>query len=308
MPDRTAAASAVRILSGTATVIPTTVQPVAVFDSGIGGLTVVRALRDCLPHEDIVYFGDTARVPYGTKTRETVTRFTLENCAFLMRMAPKCIVAACHTVSAVAVPSIAGEFPVPLIGVVGPGADAAVRACGPRDLIAVAATEATVRSNAYKNAIAAIDAGRPVVQAACPLFVPLAEEGIDAADPIVRLAVSRYLGPVRRLSPAAMVLGCTHYPMLRDAIGEFFDGGVTLIDPAASTAQIVERTLRAMNALSPSGGRGSLHCYVSDDPSRFQVLGSRFLGEPIPDVVRVCPDELGIAAGDAVVAAACRRA
>ncbi len=267
-------------------------RPIAVFDSGLGGLTVVRALRHTLPNEDIVYFGDTARVPYGTKTRETVLRFTRENCAFLLRLNPKCIVAACNTVSATAVPTVAHELSVPVLGVVTPGATAAVEAAGPGGLVGVIATEATIASNAYRNAIALLGSGVAVVQTSCPLFVPLVEEGLPADDPLIALAISRYLEPLRRLSPRVVVLGCTHYPMLRGALGRFFGSGVTLVDSATSTATAVGRRLAAMNALSTRAERGSLHCYVSDHPRRFQTVGSRFLGEPIGEVVRVCSEEL----------------
>ena len=267
--------------------------PIAVFDSGLGGLTVVRELRRRLPHEDVVYLGDTARVPYGTKTPETVMRFARENCGFLLRMNPRCIVAACNTVSAVCLPALAEELPVPLFGVVSPGAAAAVEIAGKDGLIAVLATGATVASNAYKNAICGLDPGRAVVQTSCPLFVPVVEENLDASDPIVQSIVERYLAPLKRLSPSVVVLGCTHYPMLREALSRFFGDSVTLIDSASSTARVVSKALGASGALSQPPARGSLHCYVSDSPKRFQTVGSRFLGEPIPDVVRVCPEDIG---------------
>lgn len=270
-------------------------QPIAVFDSGLGGLTVVRELRRRLPQEDFVYFGDTARVPYGTKTRDTVMRFAREDCAFLLRLNPKCIVTACNTASAVCLPHLAEELPVPVFGVVDPGAAAAVEAARAHDLIAVIATEATIASNAYKNAICALEPRLAVVQTSCPLFVPLVEEGLDPADPIIRLTIDRYLAPLHRLSPAVLLLGCTHYPMLGEALADYFGSSTRLIDSASSTARMVERTLGAMNALSVSPKRGSLHCYVSDNPKRFGVVGARFLGQPIPDVVRVCPQELSAA-------------
>ena len=267
-----------------------TERPIAVFDSGLGGLTVVRAIREELPAEDIVYFGDTARIPYGTKSRETVIRFARENCEFLMRTRPKCIVVACNTASALAVEVLADEIPVPLIGVVQPGAVAAVDA-QPAGLIAVLATEATVASNAYRDAIAAIDSRRAVIQASCPLFVPLVEEGLDSSEPIVRMVVERYLGPIKRLRPGVVVLGCTHYPILREAVSEFLGSHVVMVDSGQSTARAVKRALGTMNALSGGVQRGSLHCYVSDHPRRFQSIGSRFLGEPVCDVVGICPED-----------------
>jgi glutamate racemase len=266
-------------------------RPIAVFDSGLGGLTVVRELRRRLPHETLIYFGDTARVPYGTKSAATVTRFTQENCAFLRRFDPQCIVAACNTASALAVPALAEELDVPLIGVVEPGARAAVAACDDGALIAVIATEATVSSNEYRHAISRIKPSVPVVQKACPLFVPMVEEGRTPEDRLVRLAVSEYLEPLRRLAPSVVVLGCTHYPLLRPAISAFFGDGVAVVDSAAATALTVERLLRN-EVDGQDRARGALLCYVSDNPQRFQSVGSRFLGEPITDVVRVCPEEL----------------
>lgn len=267
-------------------------RPIAVFDSGLGGLTVVRSLRDRLPAEDIVYFGDTARVPYGTKTPETVRRFSREICAFLLRMNPKCIVAACNTASAVCLPQLADDIAMPVVGVVTPGAKSAIAASNPGDLVAVIGTEATVASNAYRNAIHELDPRRPVVQVACPLFVPIVEEGVFTSDPIVQMAVDRYLAPVRRLKPTAVLLGCTHYPMIRDAIAAYLGDSVSLIDSGDATADTVADMLKRLGALSDLQGRGSLHCYVSDHPSRFQTVGSHFLGSAIPDVVRVCPEQL----------------
>ncbi|MCH7527223.1 MAG: glutamate racemase [Planctomycetes bacterium] len=272
--------------------------PIAVFDSGLGGLTVVRELRRLLPEEDVVYFGDTARVPFGGKSPETVLRFARETCAFLLRMNPKCIVAACNTVSAVCLRSLVDEIPVPVFGVVQPGVEAALEAAKDGDMIAVIATEATIDSNAYDHAIHAIDPERAVVQTSCPLFVPLVEEGWSPTDSLVRTVIERYLGTLRRLSPGVVVLGCTHYPMLRRSLAEFFGELVTLIDSAGTTAKAVENELRKRKVLSETNERGNLHCYVSDNPKRFESVGSRFLGETIYDVVRVCPEELARATTD----------
>jgi glutamate racemase len=278
--------------AGTESIVSGDRRPIAVFDSGLGGLTVVRALRKRLPHEDIVYFGDTARVPYGSKTRETVLRFSRENCSFLQRLDPKCFVAACNTVSAVCLPDLESEVSAPVFGVVRPGARAAVEESGDRDFIAVIATEATVASNAYQTAIHALDPDRAVVQVACPLFVPLVEEGLDESDPIVTLTIERYLRSLALMSPASVVLGCTHYPMLRRALAAYLGTGVRLVDSGGCTADAVAQRLASLGALSPSSSSGSLHFYVSDHPKRFQTVGSRFLGEPILDVVRVCTEEL----------------
>lgn len=265
-------------------------RPIAVFDSGLGGLTVVRALQRRLPAETVVYFGDTARVPYGPKSVEAVTRFTREIVHFLLRFEPKCIVVACSTASAVALPEVAGEFDVPMIGTVAPGAAAAVRASEGR-LVAILATEATIASNQFRDAINRLNPRIPVVQKACPLFVPLVEEGREEGNELIRLAVAEYLEPVRRLHPAVAVLGCTHYPMLRGAIAEFLGDAVTLIDTSEAVSAAVHALLERCAALSASDGRGRLFCYVSDNVQRFQSIGSRFLGRTVTDVVRTCPEE-----------------
>ena len=271
--------------------MPAETRPIAVFDSGIGGLTVVRELRRRLPHQHLVYFGDTARLPYGTKSAETVQRFTEEIVRFLLRLDPCCIIAACNTASAVAVPPLARRSDIPLIGVVQPGARDAVAAARDGDVVAVIATSATVSSNAYRNAISQLNRHLAVVQKACPLFVPLVEEGRTEDDTLVRVAVREYLEPVRRLKPAVVVLGCTHYPMLPRAVGEFLGPRTTLIDSARSTARYVARLVAGPAALRRNADPGRLLCYVSDNPQQFQSIGSRILAEPITHVARVCPEE-----------------
>jgi glutamate racemase len=274
--------------------VPVERRPIAVFDSGVGGLTVVRELRRRLPHQPLVYFGDTARVPYGTKSAETVCRFTDEIVRFLLRLDPCCIVAACNTASAVAVPVMARRLEVPLISVVMPGAKDAVAAAQHGDLVAVIATSVTIASNAYRNAIIQLNPRLAVVQKACPLFVPLVEEGRSADDHLVRAAVREYLEPIRRLRPAVVVLGCTHYPMLKRAVQEFLGQHTVLIDSATSTAHYVERLVRGAASLSSPDDPGRLLCYVSDNPQQFQSIGFRILGEPITEVARVCPEEFAI--------------
>jgi glutamate racemase len=288
--------------------VPIDYRPIAIFDSGLGGLTVVRELRRRLPQHHLVYFGDTARVPYGTKSAEAVTRFTGEIVRFLLRFDPCCIVAACNTASAVAVPTVARGLDVPLISVVLPGAQDAASAARDGQVVAVIATTATISSNAYRNALNRLNPALAVVQKACPLFVPLVEEGRRPDDALVRMAVREYLEPIRRLHPSVVVLACTHYPMLKPAIGDFLGPETALIDSATSTARHVESLTREMTgphlsappppvedgstrALRPSGDPGRLLCYVSDNPQQFQSIGSRMLGEPITDVVRVCPEE-----------------
>jgi len=264
-------------------------RPIAVFDSGVGGLTVVAELRRRLPGEDIVYFGDTARVPYGIKSSQTVTQFALQNCRFLLRFDPKLIVAACNTASAVALDGLRRALDVPVCGVIEPGAREAVRRAE-GGMVAVIATEATIASDSYRRAIHRLDPTVPVVQKACPLFVPIAEEGRRADDPLLALAIRDYLDPVRELRPRVLVLGCTHYPLLRGPLSAFFGPQTVLVDSAEQTAQAVENLLRERDALLPRPLGGRLRCYVSDNPQRFQVIGSRFLGEPITNVVWVSPD------------------
>lgn len=263
-------------------------QPIAVFDSGLGGLSVVRHLRQVLPDENIVYFGDTARVPYGSKSRRTVARFAREACRLLLQSDPKLIVAACNTVSALALDDVAPELPVPLVGVVAPGARAAVERAAGRP-IAVIGTEATIASDAYPVAIRALLPGADVRGVACPLFVPLVEEGRDGDDPLVQMAVRDYLRDLAG-QIGVIVLGCTHYPLLRDAIAAFLGDGVDVVDSGRETALTVQAALRHTGGLSRSAQRGSMRCCVSDNPTRFRRIGSRFLNEEIDIVESVEPE------------------
>ncbi len=263
---------------------------IGVFDSGIGGLTVVRELRRRLPQEDIVYFGDTARVPYGIKSSETVTRFSRANCEFLLRFDPKLIVVACNTASAAALPTLKASLPVPALGVVEPGAkEAVLKADG--HTIAVIATEATINSDAYRRAMKRIQPDVRVVQKPCPLFVPLAEEGRPCNDPITQAVVRDYLEPIVRLDPRVMVLGCTHYPLLKGAIAEVMGPQVELVDSGAQTAKTVVARLKADEALADRSEPGRLSCYVSDNPQRFREIGQRFLDHPVVDVTWISPDQ-----------------
>ncbi|MCK4341241.1 MAG: glutamate racemase [Phycisphaerae bacterium] len=263
--------------------------PIAVFDSGLGGLSVVRHLRQILPREDLVYFGDTARVPYGIKSRPTVAQFALETAGFLLSFEPKLIVAACNTASALAMDDLRRELPVPVIGVVEPGARAAVR-LAEGDPLAVIGTEATIGSEAYRRAIRALAPEQPVVPKACPLFVPLVEEGRDCNDPIVKLTVETYLAPLRAQHVKVVVLGCTHYPLLRDAIGSYLGPEVHIVDSGRETSLAVRQHLREHGGLSTDGTPGSMRCYVSDNPQRFEQVGSRFLTEAIEYVELVEPE------------------
>jgi len=264
-------------------------RPIAVFDSGLGGLTVVRALQEQLPREPIVYFGDTARVPYGTKTSRTIVQFAEQDCHFLLRFNPKLVIVACNTASALALDELSTRVEVPLLGVVRPGAAEAVRRANGQ-AIAVLATESTVASEAYPRAIHALSPNTPVTQQRCPSLVALIEEGRGNDDPILQALLDEYLAGVRRLNPAIVLLGCTHYPLIADALARLVPDA-EVVDSTDATARQVSEMLARSNALSSSGDRGRLHCYVSDNPQRFREVGGRFLGHPIRDVTWVTPEQ-----------------
>lgn len=268
--------------------------PIGVFDSGIGGLTVVRALSRRLPAADIVYFGDTARVPYGTKSATTVRRFSVENTHFLLNQGVQLVVIACNTSSSVALDTLRRQFEIPIIGVVEPGARAAVAATR-SGRIGVIGTYGTVASGSYDQAIRALLPSAEVSAVACPLFVPLAEEGwID--HPVTRSVAAEYLAPLRAAHIDTLVLGCTHYPVLRDDIASVFAGEpVVLVDSAAEVAHEVaahlapEATERGEEA---PGTEGTCAFYVSDIPARFRDVGGRFLGRPLDQVELVDQTDL----------------
>jgi len=256
-------------------------DPIGIFDSGMGGLTVMRALRARLPQEHFLYLGDTARLPYGTKSADTVTRYAVTAARALTARGIKLLVVACNTASSVALPALEEALaPLPVIGVIQPGADAAL-AAAPQGPIAVIATEGTVKGGAYVRAIQARDPAMPVVQQAAPLFVPLAEEGIVTGD-IARLAAERYLNPLLATMPRprALVLGCTHFPVLRDTIAAVAGPDVALVDSAETTAARVAQLLRDKDLLN-AGTAGSARFLATDAPDRFSRVGEIFLGAPI---------------------------
>jgi len=260
-------------------------HPIGIFDSGVGGLTVYRALHERLPNERFVYLGDTARVPYGTKSLATVERYAVENSRFLQAHGIKLLVVACNTASALALPAIRKAVKVPVMGVIEPGSRAAIEiADGGK--IGVIATEATVQSHAYAQAIAAMGSDAEVIERACPLFVSLAEEGW-ANSPVARIVAQDYLSEFKKTPVAALVLGCTHYPILRDVISETVGANVNLIDSGAATARDVEALLEKSDLThdEPLGlyQERSLcddldHFYVTDAAERFAKVAERFLG------------------------------
>ncbi|MGC9454716.1 MAG: glutamate racemase [Phycisphaerae bacterium] len=268
-------------------------RPIAVFDSGLGGLTVVREIFRTLGGEDVVYLGDSARVPYGTKSPQTVRRFAVENLAFLLSHRPKLVVVACNTASAAALDVLRQACPVELVDVIGPGAAAACRQTdGP---IGVIGTEGTIASGAYERAIAEIDPNREVAGRACPLLVPIVEEGRDQGDPIVLAVLSDYLRDVQRRRPGALILGCTHYPLLSEAIAKVMGPDVSLVSSAAAAAAEARRRLTLTGGISPRASGGRLRCFTTDSPERFRRLGeARFIGgtRSIDEVLAVGTDEL----------------
>lgn len=275
-------------------------QPIGVFDSGLGGLSVVRHLRQQLPHENIVYFGDTARVPYGSKSSRTVQTFALECARYLLRFDPKMLVAACNTASALALDVLQHELPIEVVGVVEPGARAA-RAHAANGAIAVLGTEATITSGAYERMLVELTGpAQRIRQIACPLFVPIVEEGRDSDDPVVQGAVAGYLSQLKDTAVRVVVLGCTHYPLLAPAIARYLGPLVTIVDSGKETALEVRRRLLALNLANQSGEQGSLRCFVSDNPPRFRTVGARFLEEPVVDVEPVLPEDYVSQALDSV--------
>lgn len=254
-------------------------QPIGVFDSGMGGLTVMRALVQRLPNESFVYLGDTARLPYGSKSADTVRRYAVQCASALMRHRIKLLVVACNTASASALPALTEALkPIPVLGVIEPGADAAVKAA-PSGRIAVIATEGTVNGRAYERAIRSRNPAAVVTQQACPLFVALAEEGL-AHGAIVELAAKRYLAPLlERASPECLVLGCTHFPVLKETIAQIAGPRVKLVDSAETTAIAVEHSLDNRR-LAHIGAR-TLRFLATDAPERFARVGEIFFGAKI---------------------------
>lgn len=254
--------------------------PIGIFDSGMGGLTVMRALIASLPNEQFIYLGDTARLPYGTKSAETVSRYSVQAASLLMRRRVKLLVVACNTASSVALPALEAAFaPIPVIGVIAPGAQAAV-AAAPHGPIAVIATEGTVRRGAYARAIQALAPEARVIQQACPLFVSLAEEGLTTGK-IAAAAADHYLHSLLAENPNCLVLGCTHFPVLRGAIAAVTGPDVALVDSAETTAAAVRAELSGRNLLREEHGSEPHSFLVTDAPDRFVRVGGIFLGTDV---------------------------
>lgn len=261
--------------------------PIGIFDSGVGGLTVLRAVRDRLPHESVIYLGDTARVPYGTKSPATIERYAVEDASFLVEKGVKMLLVACNTASAMARERLRAEFQIPLLSVLGPGARMAARVTR-NGRVGVIATEATIESGAYARAIedASGDKQVEIFARACPLFVPLVEEG-ETDSAITRLVAEQYLAPLRAQEIDTLVLGCTHYPLLKRVIGETMGSAVTLVDSAEATAEETAHVLAQHGLLNQVPGASSSEFYVTDATRRFHRIAQKILGEPLPHLEAV---------------------
>jgi glutamate racemase len=259
--------------------------PIGIFDSGVGGLTVFKEVISLLPGEDIIYLGDTARVPYGTRSPQTVIKYSQEITQFLLHQGIKLLVVACNTSSAVSLPSLQQQNEIPVIGVIKPGARRASEMTQNKR-VGVIGTEGTVKSQAYEQAIQGVDQEITVFTRACPLFVPLAEEGwVDKQ--VTRLTAQSYLRPLREEAIDTLVLGCTHYPLLEGIIREITGDGVCLVNSAKETAKEVKKVLEEKGLIAHKQKHGSYHFYVTDNAERFIRVGERFLGRKLGPVKEI---------------------
>jgi glutamate racemase len=263
----------------------TNTLPIGVFDSGIGGLTVLGEIKKLLPNENFVYLGDTARVPYGTKSSKTVITYSQINSKFLVSKGIKLLVVACNTASAVALPSLRWDLEIPIIGVIEPGARKAVSTTK-TGIVGVIGTPSTIKSDAYTKAIENISPDIEVVSKACPLFVPLAEEGWTDGE-IAELAAKSYLGSLRESGIDVLILGCTHYPLLKSTIQQVVGDGVTLIDSAEETAIEIKRILYDKKSLNRNSSRPQQEFYLTDVSDSFINIAGRFLGAEIDHIYQI---------------------
>ncbi len=250
--------------------------PIGIFDSGIGGLTVLNAIASVMPSESTIYLGDTARVPYGSKSAETVARYARECADFLYQRNVKAIVIACNTATAYALQELQFHFDIPVIGVIEPGAHAALNVSHNK-YIGVIGTAGTIASNGYGRMLKSMDASATVISRACPLFVPLIEEGLLNHD-ITHLTIMHYLHDMMHASMDTLILGCTHYPLLRQALAAYLGDGIHLVDSAQTTAATLHTLLTDQQLLSSEQCPGKHHVYVTDLPMRFEHVAHQFLG------------------------------
>lgn len=260
-------------------------SPIGIFDSGIGGLTVFAAIKRNLPLESIIYLGDTARVPYGNKSDETVVKYSMQNTAFLEEKGVKAIVVACNTASALALPTLCKTAKVPVIGVVEPGARLAHR-ISKKGRIAIIGTEGTVSSNAYGRVIHSLNEKTYVTSMACPMFVPLVEEGWLSCDIAMGVA-AKYLNKFKEEGVDTLVLGCTHYPLLKGVIGSVMGEDVSLVDSGEATADVLSLLLQENNLYSDKDNPLEDHIYVTDVPRKFKEVAAKFLGRDLPKMTVV---------------------
>ena len=260
-------------------------KPIGVFDSGIGGLTVVKRLASTLPNENIIYFGDTARVPYGSKSNSTVIEYSIQNTKFLLQKNIKALVVACNTASSIAIPDLKKMFDIPIIGMIEPGSRMALRKTQNKK-IGVIGTRATISNLAYSKEIKKMNDKAVVFEKPCPLFVPLAEEGWIKHKATYEIA-EEYLKELRENKIDTLVLGCTHYPILSEVIQEVIGLKVALIDSGVASSELIKAELEKFNLLSDSEKTGSQEYYVSDIPAKFKEVAELFLGRAIDHVHKV---------------------
>lgn len=260
-------------------------RPVGVFDSGIGGLTVVKEIMRILPNEDIVYFGDTARVPYGAKSPETITKFAFQDTRFLVGKDVKAIVIACNTASALALEAVQTGFDIPVIGVIKPGAHASVRTTK-SGKIGIIGTEGTIGSKAYEKSIGRLYPEAELLGVPCPLFVPIVEEGW-ADTKVSYLVAEEYLSSFREAKVDTLVMGCTHYPLLSKVVGDVMGPDVALINPAEETAIELKEILMEKGLQNSSDNKPHYSYFVSDNPDKFSRVGSNFLNREISNIQKI---------------------
>jgi glutamate racemase len=259
---------------------------IGIFDSGFGGLTVMRAIRALMPHENIIYFGDTARLPYGSKSAETILRYSLENASFLVTQGIKVLVIACNTACSAALEQVRKNVEVPVIGIIEQGVEEVSRLC-PAGRVAILGTRATITSGIYQQYIAARCSSLELFPISCPLLVPLVEEGY-AEHPMSEIVVQEYLRPLKNRGIHGVLLGCTHYPLLQTIIQQELGPDVMLIDPAIACAEQTRSLLADKALLNPSTHLPHYQFFVSDDPEKFRLLGKTFLNYPIEHVSQKC--------------------
>lgn len=254
-------------------------KSIGVFDSGVGGLTIIKEIMKLLPGENVVYFGDTARVPYGPRSSETITKYTFQSINFLLEQDIKAIVIACNTASARSLKKAQERYNIPILGVIKPGAKAAVESTL-NNRIGVIGTEGTINSNAYTMEMSELDAGVSIFTRACPLFVPIVEEGWSNTD-VAKLTAQAYLSEFNERDIDTLVLGCTHYPLLEETIGKVLKKPIRLVNPAIETARVLKEMLEDRGLLREGTGEGSYKYFVSDRPNNFSKVGERFLNREI---------------------------